>query len=133
MKGLSDHPVTGPVRAVSAGPRVSSRGLAIRVGQAGIDESGQIVGNHFATQAAQVFKNLERVLRAGGSSVANVIKVTIFLRDMANFAAVVELRGRYFKPPYPADTIVEVSSLYSREALIEIEAIAVADDAVERT
>jgi enamine deaminase RidA (YjgF/YER057c/UK114 family) len=51
---------------------------------------------------------------------------------MSNFSKIVELRGRYFKSPYPADTIVEVSSLYSPEALIEIEAIAVADDAVER-
>ena len=61
------------------------------------------------------------------------IKVTIFLRDMSNFAKIVELRGRYFTAPYPADTIVEVSSLYSPEALIEIEAIAVIDEAVDRT
>jgi enamine deaminase RidA (YjgF/YER057c/UK114 family) len=73
------------------------------------------------------------VLRAGGSCLANVIKVTIFLRDMSNFSKIVELRGRYFTPPYPADTIVEVTSLYSPDALIEIEAIAVADEAVERT
>ena len=59
--------------------------------------------------------------------------MTIFLRDMSNFPKIVELRGRYFTPPYPADTIVEVTSLYSPEALIEIEAIAVADEAVERT
>ena len=83
--------------------------------------------------AEQVFANLERVLRAGGSSLANIIKVTIFLRDMSNFPKIVELRGRYFTPPYPADTIVEVTSLYSPEALIEIEAIAVVDEAVERT
>ncbi len=51
---------------------------------------------------------------------------------MSNFPKIVELRGRYFTPPYPADTIVEVTSLYSPEALIEIEAIAVVDDAVER-
>jgi len=103
-------------------------------GQAAIDGNGQIVGvGNFDAQAEQVFANLERVLRAGGSSLANVIKVTIFLRDMANFSKIVELRGRYFTPPYPADTIVEVSSLYSPEALIEIEAIAVADEAVERT
>jgi 2-iminobutanoate/2-iminopropanoate deaminase len=50
---------------------------------------------------------------------------------MSNFPKIVELRGRYFKPPYPADTIVEVTSLYSPDALIEIEAIAVVDDAVE--
>ena len=103
-------------------------------GQAAIDGSGQLVGvGNFDAQAEQVFANLERVLRAGGSSLANVIKVTIFLRDMSNFAKIVELRGRYFTAPYPADTIVEVSSLYSPEALIEIEAIAVIDEAVDRT
>lgn len=103
-------------------------------GQAAIDGNGQLVGvGNFEAQAEQVFKNLDRVLRAGGSSLANVIKVTIFLRDMSNFGKIVELRGRYFTPPYPADTIVEVTSLYSPEALIEIEAIAVADEAAERT
>jgi len=103
-------------------------------GQAAIDGSGQLVGlGNFDAQAEQVFANLERVLRAGGSSLVNVIKVTIFLRDMSNFAKIVELRGRYFTAPYPADTIVEVSSLYSPEALIEIEAIAVVDEAVDRT
>ncbi|MBI5248100.1 MAG: RidA family protein [Desulfomonile tiedjei] len=102
-------------------------------GQAAIDENGEIVGvGNFDAQAEQVFTNLERVLRAGGSSLANVIKVTIFLRDMANFSKIVELRGRYFTPPYPADTIVEVTSLYTPEALIEIEAIAVVDEAAER-
>jgi 2-iminobutanoate/2-iminopropanoate deaminase len=103
-------------------------------GQAAIDPNGQIIGiGDFDAQAEQVFANLERILRAGGSSLANVIKVTIFLRDMANFPKIVELRGRYFTPPYPADTIVEVTSLYSPEALIEIEAIAIGDEAVERT
>jgi reactive intermediate/imine deaminase len=103
-------------------------------GQAAIDENGQLAGvGHFDAQAEQVFANLEWVLRAGGSCLANVIKVTIFLRDMSNFSKIVELRGRYFTPPYPADTIVEVTSLYSPDALIEIEAIAVADEAVERT
>jgi 2-iminobutanoate/2-iminopropanoate deaminase len=102
-------------------------------GQAPIDEYGQIVGvGDFDAQAEQVFANLDRVLRAGGSSFTNVIKVTIFLRDMSNFPKIVELRSRYFTPPYPADTIVEVTSLYSPDALIEIEAIAVADNAVER-
>lgn len=103
-------------------------------GQAAIDGNGQIVGvGDFDAQAEQVFANLERVLSAGGSSLRNVIKVTIFLRDMSNFDRIVELRRRYFTPPYPADTIVEVSSLYSPQALLEIEAIAVADEAAERT
>ena len=102
-------------------------------GQAAIDDRGQIVGiGDFNAQAEQVFANLQRVLSAGGSSLKNVIKVTIFLRDMSNFDKIVELRGRYFTPPYPADTIVEVSSLYSPDALIEIEAVAVADEVAER-
>ncbi len=97
-------------------------------GQAAIDEAGHIVGaGDFDRQADQVFHNLDKVLRAGDSSLAKVVKVTIYLRDMANFEKIVALRGRYFRAPYPADTIVEVSSLYSPEALLEIEAVAVAD------
>ncbi|MBD0306492.1 MAG: RidA family protein, partial [Nitrospiraceae bacterium] len=102
-------------------------------GQAAINGEGRIVGGgDFDAQARQVFENLNRVLRSGRSSLRNVVKVTIFLRDMSNFSKIVELRERYFTPPYPADTIVEVSSLYSPEALIEIEAIAVADEAAEQ-
>lgn len=101
-------------------------------GQAAIDGDGGIVGRgNFDTQAKQAFENLDRALRAGGSSLRNVVKVTIFLTDMSYFDRIVDLRGKYFSPPYPADTIVEVSSLYSKDAMIEIEAVAVADDAVE--
>jgi 2-iminobutanoate/2-iminopropanoate deaminase len=115
---------------ISRGHRVGD--LLFLSGQAASDASGRLVGvGDFDAQAEQVFANLEKVLRAGGSNLANVIKVTIFLRDMANFKKIVELRGRYFTPPYPADTIVEVSSLFSPDALIEIEAIAVVDAAAE--
>jgi 2-iminobutanoate/2-iminopropanoate deaminase len=92
--------------------------------QTAIDGSGQIIGvGDFGAQAQQAFENLGRVLRAGGSSLRNIIKVTIFLTDMSNFEKVVDLRGQWFTPPYPADTIVEVSSLYSAEAMIEVEAM----------
>ena len=101
-------------------------------GQAAIDAGGKIVGiGDFDAQAKQAFENLDRVLRAGGS-LKNVIKVTIFLTDMGYFSRIVELRGQWFTAPYPADTIVEVSSLYSPDAMIEIEAVAVADAAAER-
>lgn len=96
-------------------------------GQTGIDENGELVGvGDFDAQADQTFRNLSRVLEAGGSSLADVVKVTIFLTDMAaNFPKIVELRGKWFTPPYPADTIAEVRSLYRPEVEIEIEAIAV--------
>jgi reactive intermediate/imine deaminase len=102
-------------------------------GQAAISPEGEIVGaGDFDRQAEQTFRNLERVLEAGGSSLANVVKVTIFLTDMGNFGKIVELRERWFTAPYPADTIVEVSALALPELMIEIEAVAVADDAAER-
>ena len=95
-------------------------------GQAGYDDDGQIVQGGFGAQATQAFANLERALRAGGASFADVVKVTIFVTDMAaNFPTVVERRRQHFSPPYPADSIVEVAGLYTPEAQIEIEAIAV--------
>lgn len=101
-------------------------------GQTALDDQGQLVGiGDFDIQAQKAFENLEKVLLAGGSSLKNVVKVTILLRDMANFDKIVTLRGKYFTAPYPADTIFEVSSLFSPDALIEIEAIAVADDAAD--
>ena len=110
---------------LSQGFRVGD--LVIVSGQAAIDEHGQIVGvGDFDAQAEQTFRNLSRVLEAGGSSLSRVVKVTIFLTDMGNFPKVVELRGKWFTAPYPADTIVEVSSLALPELEIEIEAIATA-------
>ena len=100
-------------------------------GQAAVDDDGSIVGvGDFDRQAEKSLENLGRVLAAAGSSLSKLIKVTIFLRDMTNFPKIVALRERYFTPPYPADTIVEVSSLALPELEFEIEAIALADGEV---
>ncbi len=108
---------------LSQGFRVGD--LVIVSGQAAMDEHGQIVGvGDFDAQAEQTFRNLSRVLEAGGSSLSRVVKVTIFLTDMSNFGRIVELRGKWFTAPYPADTIVEVGALALPELEIEIEAIA---------
>ena len=94
-------------------------------GQAAISQTGEIVGvGDFDARAEQVFRNLQRALEAAGSGLDRIVKVTIFLTDMANFPKIVALRGRWFGEPYPADTIVEVSSLALPELEIEIEAIA---------
>ena len=101
--------------------------LVIVSGQAAIDQDGHVVGvGDFDAQAEQVFRNLTRVLEAAGSGLDRVVKVTIYLTDMGNFPKIVELRGKWFTAPYPADTIVEVSSLALPGLEIEIEAIAVA-------
>jgi len=93
-------------------------------GQAAIDANGLVGVGDFDAQAEQAFQNLQTVLEAAGSGLDRILKVTIFLTDMANFPKIVDLRGRWFSEPYPADTILEVSSLALPELEIEIEAIA---------
>lgn len=93
-------------------------------GQAGAGDDGRIVDGGFIAQGAQAFANLQRALEAGGSSLGDVIKVTIFVTDMGHFQDVVALRRQFFSAPYPADTIAEIKALYDPRAMIEIEAIA---------
>lgn len=95
-------------------------------GQAAMDAQGNVVGKgDFKQQAVCAFENLEQVLKAGGSSLLDVVKVTLFLTDISYFPEVIELRRRFFKPPYPADSIVEVKALALPDLMFEIEAIAV--------
>ena len=110
---------------LSQGIRVGT--LLFVSGQAAIAEDGTVVGaGDFDAQAEQTFRNLRRVLEAGESSLDRVVKVTIYLTDMSNFSKIVDLRGRWFTPPWPADTIVQVAALALPELEIEIEAVAVA-------
>lgn len=95
-------------------------------GQAALDTQGCVVAaGDFLRQAECAFGNLEQVLKAGGSSLNDVVKVTLFLTDMKHFPDVVELRRRFFRPPYPADSIIEVKALALPDLMFEIEAIAV--------
>ncbi len=115
---------------ISLGHRVGD--VLYLSGQAAIDERGEIVGvGDFDAQAEQTFANLRRVLEAGGSSLEQVVKVTIYLTDMGNFPKILELRERHFSKPYPADTIVEVSALGLAELEIEIEAMALVEGRME--
>ncbi|MFC3226460.1 RidA family protein [Marinibaculum pumilum] len=103
-------------------------------GQAAVDSHGNIVGaGDFDAQAAQVFANLKAVLEAAGSSMDRIVKVTIYLTDMANFGRIMELRAQHFSKPYPADTIVEVKALALPEFKIEIEAIGLVGGTIRDT
>jgi enamine deaminase RidA (YjgF/YER057c/UK114 family) len=98
-------------------------------GQTALDRDGALIGKgDFAAQAEQVFRNLGVALRAVGCTAGNLVKLTVFLRDMANLAAYREARNRFFAtvtpPAAPAVTLVEVSKLFGPDFLIEIEAIA---------
>jgi enamine deaminase RidA (YjgF/YER057c/UK114 family) len=100
-------------------------------GQTALNQDGELIGkDDFAAQAAQVFRNLGVALKAAGCDAGNLIKLTVFLRDMDNLATYREARNRFFAtvtpPAAPAITLVEVSRLYGADFLIEIEAIAAA-------
>lgn len=100
-------------------------------GQAAVNEAGAVVGaGDFDAQAEQVFRNLRAVLRAGGSDLDRVIKVTIFVTEMGYFPKILELRKQHFSPPYPADTIVEIAALGLPDLMLEIEAVAIVDGRV---
>ena len=74
-------------------------------------------------QANQVFENIKNLLEASGTSIDNVVKTTVFIQDMNDFAEVNKIYESYFSEPYPARSCVEVSKL-PKGVLIEVEAIA---------
>jgi len=93
-------------------------------GQVALDPAtGELVGADAAAQADRSLKNLGAVLEAGSMSYADVVKTTIFLVDMNDFAAVNEVYGRYFEGAKPARTTIAVAAL-PKGARVEIDAIA---------
>jgi enamine deaminase RidA (YjgF/YER057c/UK114 family) len=110
---------------------VRPRRLIFIAGQTAVDQNGGLVGrNDFAAQAARVFQNLGIALQVADCSAGDLVKLTVYLRNMDDLAAYREARDRFFAavtpPAAPAITLVEVSRLYGTDFLIEIEAIAAA-------
>ncbi len=100
-------------------------GLVFTSGQLGLDPAtGEFVPGGAAEQAEQVLRNLGAVLEAAGSSFDDVVKVTIFLADMADFAAVNGVYTRFMPTPPPARSTVAVAGL-PKAALVEMDAVAV--------
>jgi 2-iminobutanoate/2-iminopropanoate deaminase len=94
-------------------------------GQIPIDpKTGVFVEGGIAEQTEQVLRNLAEVLRAAGTSLEGVVKTTVFLADMNDFAAMNEVYGRYFSAAPPARSTVEAARL-PRDARVEIDAIAI--------
>jgi 2-iminobutanoate/2-iminopropanoate deaminase len=93
-------------------------------GQVPIDPaSGQMIDGDIAAQTRRVFENLGAVLEAGGRSFADVVRTTVFLADMNDFAAMNEVYGQFFTEPYPARATVQVARL-PKDARVEIDLIA---------
>lgn len=122
-------PALGTPPGYSQVVEVNTQRLIFVSGQTALDAAGNVVGKgDFAAQAAQVFANLAVALEATGCTAANLVKLTVFLRDMENLGTYREARNRFFATvtpvAAPAVTLVEVSRLYGPEFLIEIEAVA---------
>ena len=93
-------------------------------GQVPLDPAtGEMVAGDIAAQTRRVFENLGAVLKAGGRSFNDVVRTTIFLADMNDFAEVNKVYGTYFSEPYPARATVQVARL-PKDARVEIDVIA---------
>jgi 2-iminobutanoate/2-iminopropanoate deaminase len=106
---------------------IAANGFVFASGQIPIDPStGQFVAGGIAEQTEQVMRNLAAVLEAAGSGLDRVVKTTVFLADMEEFAAMNEVYGRFFTNEPPARATVQAARL-PRDARVEIEAIALKD------
>lgn len=108
-------------------------GFVFTAGQIGTDpKTGKLVEGGIAEQTEQVLKNLEAVLKASGSGLDDVIKTTVFLADMNDFANMNEIYAKRFAKPFPARSTVQAARL-PRDAKIEIEVIAIEKNSPQRT
>lgn len=105
---------------------VKSGPFIFTAGQIGINpETGEIVSGGIEAETRQVFKNLQAILEEAGSSFDQVVKTTVFLQDMNDFAVMNSIYAEHFSIDFPARSAVQVARL-PKSALVEIEAIAVA-------
>ena len=100
-----------------------ANGFLFISGQLGVTPQGEFAGTDVCSQAKRSLQNLEAILTEAGLGFESVVKTTIFLADMADFAAVNKIYADYFKQPYPARSTVAVKTL-PKGGLVEIEAIA---------
>jgi len=121
------------VTPAGAAPAIGPYSPALRAGQflflsgqIPLDATGTIVAGGIREQTTQVLANMRDLLAAGGAGFAQVVKTTIYLADMADFAVVNEIYATCFSAPYPARATVQVARL-PRDVRVEIDAIAVID------
>ena len=95
-------------------------------GQVAQDTTGSVMGKgDIRAQTRQVLENIRTVLASAGGTMDDVARVTVYVTDMSGLGQIHEVRGQYFRRPYPASTLVEVKRLVKPEYLIEIDAVAV--------
>lgn len=104
---------------------ILANGILYVSGQIALDAaSGELINDNITEETHQVMKNLEAILRAAGTGFGNVVKCSIFIADMQQFATINEAYGQYFKENAPARETVEVSCL-PKNVNVEISCIAI--------
>jgi 2-iminobutanoate/2-iminopropanoate deaminase len=106
---------------------IKANGLVFLSGQIALDPATQqLIDGDVAAQTERVLRNLAGILKAASSSLDQVVKTTVFLKNMADFGAMNEVYGRYFTQAPPARSTVEVARL-PKDVLVEIDVIALAE------
>ncbi len=123
MKQVISTP-NAPAAVGTYSQAIVANGMVYASGQLGLNPAtGDFAGEDFKSQAEQSLKNVGAILEAAGTSFDNVVKVSVFMSDMSNFAALNEVYAQFFKAPYPARSAVAVKTL-PKNGLVEIEVIA---------
>ena len=121
------HVVSSPDAPGAIGPyspAIKAGNLLFLSGQIPLDATGALVGTDITMQTEQVMRNIRALLAAAGASFDHVVRTTVYLADMNEFAAMNEVYGRYVADPPPARSTVQVARL-PRDARVEIEVLAV--------
>lgn len=103
-------------------------GFVFVSGQHAGGPDGAVGGDDMAAQAREAFRRVLALLEAAGCQSADVVKLTVFIKDIARRAAVSAVRKEFFADPFPCSTLVEVSGLAFPDLLVEIEAMALAPE-----
>lgn len=113
----------------SQGIEVPAGRLVFVAGQVALDRQGEVIGvGDPARQTEAALENLKHVLAEAGATLAQVVRLTVFMTDMRHFPAIQEVRARYFPEDPPASTTLAVTALVNPALLVEIDAIAVVPD-----
>lgn len=125
---MAKQPVAVPALPKPVGPfsyAVRSNGTLYVSGALGVDENWKVIApNDAAAQGKKALDTIKTVLDAAGVPLSNVVKMTVYLTNAADYRAFNEVRRAFFSEPYPASTVVVVKELVIKDAVVEIEVIA---------
>jgi 2-iminobutanoate/2-iminopropanoate deaminase len=123
------HPGHAYAQPFSQAVKSSGRSLSFVSGQVALDTHGNVIGvGDMRAQSRQALENLKAMLEAGGATIADVVKLTVYVTDMREFSKLQDVRAEFWAGlPLPASTALEIKQLVRKEFMVEIEAVAVVD------